>query len=208
MSSTFPSDGNLPTGSLDITIQEIPTELFTANNFNWSQGSTASLTRLHADGTPKASSEIPGFIEGSCDLQLADADATEPEINHTFIYGGYGYYLSGRGRTYESAGEQKFTANLRRCVNPLISYVAAQALTQSVAITTIELTVTGPESGLTYTYSAANLPAGVDINTTTGDITGTPTAVETTTATIYASATNAAGNTVKGLRQIAFTVTA
>lgn len=208
MPNTFPSDGNLPSGSIDITIQEIPTELFTANNFNWSQGSTSSLTRLHADGTPKASSEIPGFIDGACDIQLPEADTEEPQINHTFIHGGNGYYLTSRGRTYETAGEHKFSANVRRCVNPLISYVAAQALTQNSAMTAIDLTVTGPESGLTYAYTAADLPAGVVIAAGTGQITGTPTAVETTTATVYASATNAAGNTVKGLRQIAFTVTA
>lgn len=206
--STFPSDGLLPTGSIDITFLEQASDIFTANNFNWNQGTTFDGNRTHADGTPKGSKVIKGFTEGTCDLQFPDASTSVPEINYTFTNGGLGYYITGRGRVYEAAGERKLSVNIRLCVNPLISYHADQALTQSSAMTAIEPTATGPETGLTYTWTADDLPTGVSINSSTGEISGTPTTVETTTAKIYASATNADGNTIKGVRHINFTVTA
>jgi hypothetical protein len=206
--STFPSDGLLPTGSYDITFLELPLELYTADNFQWDQETNFDGSRTFATGKPKSSKVIDGHINGSMDLQLADEDTALPRINHTFVIGDHGYYVTGRGTTRTANDEIKLRVSIRRCVNPLISYHADQALTEDVAITAIAPSATGPESGLSYTWAATGLPTGVTINASTGEITGTPTAVETTTATITATTTNEDGETVKGVRIIKFTVTA
>lgn len=207
--STFPSDGLLPTGSIDITILELPNDgPYTLNTYNLQTGTTFEGTRTHKDGTPKSQKDIAGFTAGSADIQLPDADHALPQHGHTFTYSGKGYYLTNVGVAYEAAGETKVSATIKQCVNPLISYHADQALTQSSAMTAIEPSATGPETGLSYTWSATDLPAGVSISSSTGEISGTPTTVETTTAKIYAASTNADGNAIKGVRHIKFTVTA
>jgi len=207
--STFPSDGNLPHGSFDITILEISGEIFTADNFQWSEEPNADLTRMRKDGTPKSSKVLKGFITGSADIQLPDADVAEPQVNDTFTIGSDGYYITGRGRTYTSNDEYKMSVNIRRCVNPLITNpVASQTFTQSNSINTITASAVGPESGLSYTWSAENLPSGLSIDSSTGEISGTPDTVESVTATIKATATDSDGNTVVGLRKIPMEVTA
>jgi len=69
--TTFKSDGTLPTGSVDITILE-SSEIYTANNFTWTQDTTSDVQRNHADGLPKGFEVKPGFTNGTLDLQLAD----------------------------------------------------------------------------------------------------------------------------------------
>ena len=64
------------------------------------------------------------------------------------------------------------------------------------AAASLQITATDSASGQTLTYSAAGLPAGLSINTSTGLISGTPTTAGTSTVTVTASdTTGAAGNT-------------
>jgi len=205
--TTFKSDGTLPTGSVDITILE-SSEIYTANNFTWTQDTTSDVQRNHADGLPKGFEVKPGFTNGTLDLQLADSEQALPEINNTFSIGSLGYALTSRGLAKEQNGEWKLSAGLRLLSNPLITEpIAAVALTQNSAMTSINSAAVGPESGLTYTWSASSLPSGTSIDSSTGVISGTPDTVETTTAKIFASSTNSDGNTIKGVRYIPFTVT-
>lgn len=206
---TFQSDGPLPTGSYELTFNEISNETYVADNFQWGEDSSTDVSRMLATGGPKGSKVVKGFRNGSCDLQLADDDATEPDINDTFVIGNKGYFITSRGQTRNVNDEYKFNANIRMCVNPLITTPAADVpLTQSVAMTDINSAATGPEASMTYTWSATNLPTNVAINTSTGVISGTPSAVETVTATIKATATDSGGVERIGVRKIKFTVTA
>ena len=206
--TTFKTDGTFPTGSVDITILE-SSEVYTANNFSWTQDTVSDLMRNHADGLPKGYEVKPGFTNGTLDLQLADSDQALPLINNTFAIGALGYALTSRGLAKEQNGEWKLSAGLRLLSNPLITEpVAAVALTQTVAMTAINSAAVGPETGLTYAWSATSLPNGTSIDSGTGVISGTPDTVETTTAKIFASSTNSDGNIIKGVRYIPFTITA
>ena len=212
MTTTFQQDGTLATGSVDITVLELATDafagLFTANNFSWSQDSS-EVSKNHADGSPKGREFKPGFTNGSVDLQLADEDQAVPEINHTFVIDGEGYCFTNRALAKEQNGEWKSAPSIAKLVNPLITEpVAAVAYTDAVAITAIASAVVGPEAGLTYAWTASGLPSGLAIDAGTGEITGTPDTVSAGTFKIFASATNAAGNAIKGVRHIPYAVTA
>ncbi|GGH15913.1 hypothetical protein GCM10007352_24990 [Mucilaginibacter phyllosphaerae] len=84
------------------------------------------------------------------------------------------------------------TAIINITVNPLpptISYVSPQTYTVNTAITALNPTTTNSPTSFTTT----GLPAGLSLNPTTGQITGTPTTIST--ATSYAiTATNISGS--------------
>jgi hypothetical protein len=74
-----------------------------------------------------------------------------------------------------------WTVNAKLAVSP----PTAQVGQRGVAITALPLTATG---GVTpYAWSAIGLPAGLSLNATTGQITGTPTTVGTSTVTVTAT---------------------
>ena len=73
---------------------------------------------------------------------------------------------------------------------PAFTYPTPKTYTQGVAIAPLSSTSTG---GAITTYSAASLPAGLSINASTGDITGTPTTINTATNYII-TGTNAGGS--------------
>ena len=72
-----------------------------------------------------------------------------------------------------------YTTSIRVVIPPPsgFGYSSPNDLTQGVPITGIRPTITG--TGITFT--AANLPAGLSLNPTTGEITGTPTAASPST---------------------------
>ncbi|MBS0418934.1 MAG: putative Ig domain-containing protein [Proteobacteria bacterium] len=76
-----------------------------------------------------------------------------------------------------------------------LSYTTPQTLTVNKAITALQPTVTGTVTS--YSVSPA-LPAGLTLNTTSGAISGTPTAV-TAQATYTVTATNSGGNTTAAI---------
>jgi len=77
-----------------------------------------------------------------------------------------------------------------------LSYITPNIYTKGTAITSLSPTVSG---GSVVSYSVSpSLPAGLSLNTTTGVISGTPTAV-TTTASYTITATNTGGSTTKAV---------
>ena len=61
---------------------------------------------------------------------------------------------------------------------PTISYITPQTYTVNTAITPLNPTTTNNPTS----YSTTGLPAGLSLNTTTGQITGTPTTASAATA--------------------------
>ncbi len=89
-----------------------------------------------------------------------------------------------------SGGSGSFAINIT--VNapiPVISYTTPDVFTVNTAITSLSPANTG---GAPISYSAASLPAGLSINTSTGVISGTPTIIATATNYVV-SATNTGG---------------
>jgi hypothetical protein len=72
----------------------------------------------------------------------------------------------------------------------------SQTSTYAAAITPLQMTATDSASGQTFTWSAMGLPSGVTINSSTGAISGTPTAVGSPSVTVTATdSTSASGST-------------
>lgn len=209
--SSFSQDGNLPHGSIDdITIIET-NESYTVESFQRSEGSTV-IERMHNDGVGAASKAVPTFTTANMTVQL-DSASTPLKVNDTFEYANSGWYVSENGRTFSINESYLQTATVRKCQNPLITNPGTVAettlaLTQSTAITAIACSAVGPESGLTYTWSLTGAPAGLSINSSTGEITGTPTTVSTGTFTINCATTTSDGYARSGQRSVSYTVAA
>jgi hypothetical protein len=72
----------------------------------------------------------------------------------------------------------------------------SQSSMVGTAISALQINATDSASGQSLTYSASGLPAGLALNASTGQITGTPTAAGTSNVTVTAAdGTGAAGNT-------------
>ena len=91
--------------------------------------------------------------------------------------GTYTVTATGRGN-YTGTVTDTFTLTVDPRPITSVSYASITA-TYDTPITAITPTKDPP--GLTATYSASNLPTGLSVNSTTGEISGTPTALQTTT---------------------------
>jgi YVTN family beta-propeller protein len=112
--------------------------------------------------------------------------------NVTLTAGAHTILLSGLGQNANGTPSQDSTAfvdNVTITANaaPVITAIPAQSSTRGAAVS-LQVKATDP-NGLTLTYSATGLPAGLSINATTGLISGTVSAT--------AAATNAVTVTAK-----------
>jgi len=85
------------------------------------------------------------------------------------------------------------SAPIRYAPGTAASIAGGQAWTVDDTSVSIDAAASGAD--LTWTYSASGLPAGVSVNSSTGLISGTPTAVDSGTATV--TATDQYGRTVQ-----------
>ena len=109
-----------------------------------------------------------------------------------------GYTLSGSAAgNYSLTQPTGLTADITTVPSPVISSSLTATETYGVSITTYTITA----SATPTSFNAVGLPAGLSVNTTTGEITGIPTAVGTYTVTI--SATNVGGT---GNANLVFTI--
>src|SRR6185312_675085 len=100
--------------------------------------------------------------------------------------------------------------NNKSSVPPLALNLKQAAPIYRTALTAGQLTLVASGGAGGYTYSASGLPAGLSLNTATGAITGTPTAIghNVITATVTDSATNTFTATFSVDVQTRLTVTA
>ncbi|MCX5216029.1 RICIN domain-containing protein [Kitasatospora sp. NBC_00240] len=78
-------------------------------------------------------------------------------------------------------------ANTVTVTNP-----GARSTNPGTAITPLQVSATDSAAGQTLTYTATGLPTGLTVNSTTGQITGTPVSVGTATVTVTATDTTGA----------------
>lgn len=115
-----------------------------------------------------------------------------------FVAGTYTVNVSATNSFGTGSANITFTAATNNSVAlPVLqSDIISATIGQSIGYSVVQ---TGGATA--YVYSAANLPSGLVINTSTGQITGTPVAAATTTATV--SATNARGTSTAQIMIVA-----
>jgi len=93
------------------------------------------------------------------------------------------------------AGSASFSWTIANTVT--VAAKAAQTSTTGTAISTVTNSATDSQSGQTFTWSATGLPTGLSISSTSGSITGTPSAPCSCSVTVKATdKTGASGTTV------------
>lgn len=215
------SDGVLPTGAFDITILEDGLQ-YQADGFSFDENATRLKTKSPR-GRNSRNKVLADDVTFSADFQLADEDYDAPRPGMTFAIdadrdgNAEPYMIDKAGRTFVQDGEWKAKVSGFACVNPL-PYVASGgtvsgALSHATggAITTVQMGTYLPrDTTLTATsYSATGLPTGLSCSTS-GAITGTPSAAGTYYAKIKVTATRVVRGiteTLVGVREITWTIT-
>ncbi len=111
-----------------------------------------------------------------------------------------GYTIGGAGAGNYTLTQPSLTADITSTPSPVIS----SALTASAVYGSVASTYTITASNSPASYNATGLPSGLTVNTSTGDITGTPTSAPGA-YNVTISATNAGGT---GSATLVYTITA
>ncbi len=186
LSSTSATAVNVATASSTVNPVNIPVNGLTANNKPFDGTTTATLS-----GTPILSGVIPGDVPNVILGGTPVANFATSAVGTGIAVTVTGYTISGSASgNYTLVQPTGLTADITAANIPAITSVLTANATYGVASTTYTITATGtPDS-----YNATGLPAGLTVNTTNGEISGTPTVVGTFNVTITATNTNGTGN--------------
>ena len=184
---TATNTGGTDTATMTIVVNDvIPSDLdYSPNSFTLTKGTQMTTTTPTVNGgTITSWSVSPSLPAGlSLDSSTGAISGTPSAVTSSAIY----------TITATNSGGND-TASVTIVVNdiaPAISYsTTSYTLTKGTAMTTATVTSTG---GAVVSYSVSpSLPAGLALDTSTGSISGTPTAV-TSSATYTITATNTGG---------------
>ena len=182
------------------------TATVTATVTNTGSRAGADVAQLYV-GDPATTGEPPEQLKGFSRVSLqpgASGTVSFPVTLHDLAYwntsangwttpaGNY-QIMVGDSSTPQLSGTLAVTSTSANTVT-----VANPGGMSSIVGTSAPLTVTGHDSasGQTLTYSAAGLPAGLSVNASTGQITGSASAAGTSTVTVTATdGTGASGST-------------
>jgi mucin-19 len=181
-----------PTGlSADITTFGLTITGLTADNKIFDGNTTATLS-----GTPSLVGVISPDVVNISGTYSANFD--NPNIGTSKPVAVTGYSISGADAgNYSVSQPTGLTADITSSPSPVITSALTASGTYGEAISNYTITATeNPTS-----FNATGLPAGLSVNTTTGEISGTPTVVGPFNVTI--SATNAGGT---GNATLVFTI--
>ena len=167
----------------DITEKPLTISGLTANNKVFDGNTTATLSGT-ASLVGVETADVSNVTLGGTYV----ADFVSSAVGTGIAVTVTGYTLSGSAAgNYSLTQPTGLTADITSSPSPVINSSLTATETYGVAITTYTITATNTPTS----FNAVGLPAGLSVNTSTGEITGTPTTVGTYTVTI--SATNAGG---------------
>jgi hypothetical protein len=185
---------SLPTGlSADITSKSLTIIGLTADNKVFDGNTVATLS-----GTPSLVgvivSDIPNVILGA----TYNAEFPTSAIGTGYLITVSDYEITGSASgNYTLIQPTGLTADITASPTPVINSSLTATGTYGVAIATYTITATNTPTS----FNTTGLPAGLSVNTTSGEISGTPEVVGTFNVTI--SATNAGGT---GTATLVFTI--
>ena len=193
LSSTNATSVNVATVSSTVTPKTLTVSGLTASNKVYDGNTNATLTGtgslvgvinsdvVSLDGTP-----VGTFV--------SSAIGTAITINVT------GYSISGAGSGNYTLTLPTLSADISSMPTPVINSTLTASATYGIAATTYTITATETPTS----FNATGLPAGLSIDTNTGAITGTPTALPDVYS-VTISATNAGGT---GTATLSYTILA
>ena len=146
-------------------------------------GDITSGSPLTATITPDPAPTVPTFAWTDDEVAIVGA-TTNPD---TFTIGVDGVADLSSIRAVATIDGTPYTSNARRIVYAAGAAPTIAAQTWTVDDTAVNLAAAATGANLTFSYVATGLPAGVTINASTGQITGTPTAVASGTVNITAT---------------------
>lgn len=174
----------LPTGlSADITPKVLTISGLTANNKVYDGSTTTTLS-----GTPS----LTGIV-GSDNVTLSGtpiANFVSPNIGSGIAVIVNGYTLSGTSASnYTVQQPIGLTADITATPTPVITSTLALSITYGTPMIGYNITATNSP----ITYNALGLPAGLTVNTQTGEISGIPSEISGSPYMITIQASNAGG---------------
>ena len=164
LSSSNATSVNVATVSSTVTAKELTVSGLTAINKVYDGNTAATLS-----GT--------GSLVGVINSDVVSLDGTpvgtfaSADVANGIAVTVTGYSISGAGSGNYSLTQQTLSADITTVPSPVISSALTANATYGVAATTYAITASESPSS----YNATGLPAGLTVNTLTGEITGTPT---------------------------------
>ncbi|WGK94383.1 MULTISPECIES: putative Ig domain-containing protein [Flavobacterium] len=189
---TATNTGGSTTATINITVNDAaPTTLvYTGSPFTYTKGTaiTAIAAPTNSGGTPTSYSVSPALLAG-LSLNTATGAITGTP---TAVTASATYTITATNTGGSTTATINITVN--DAAPTTLAYTGSPfTYTKGTAITAIAAPTNGGGTVVSYSVSPA-LPAGLSLNTATGAITGTPTAV-TASATYTITATNTGGST-------------
>jgi hypothetical protein len=186
-----------PSGiTADITAKPLTINGLTANNKVFDGNTSATLS-----GTATLNGVISG--EGANVTLTGSPTATfaQSAVGIAIAVTVTGYSLTGSGSgNYTVSQPAGITADITNTPSPVINSTLTATATYGVASTSYFITATNTPTS----YNATGIPTGLTINTSTGEITGTPTDIAGSPFSVALSATNLGGT---GTATLVYTIT-